>query len=386
MKLDKQFCMKSLEDLGFQKLETEYGTFIKLPLFDALRFSMIVGSSFINNSVGTTLKGRSEVFIHRAIFKLNSLTYSPGLFGRNIEGYLAEGNSFLQLNKKFPEIFRGDFKYILVKEIGKDERSNVEESLFLHFRKLFEDNSDKEYLNPNNIILFKLYPKGTNLEPFFEYLVSIYFNRKGFVTENQVPWFQQKYNLKGKMINGGIPDFSAFKFSFLSLLAKEGLFSEGMPIEEFGLLFLKQQGKGNNEDYNYEFKLGEAKISKSSKPQILKQLTQYNEAGLANELFGIIPDEINGFENFGLINFNEGLEYVSKTVSDLDDDLRNKDDLWIKIYVKAILLSNLCINEVIKIIKEHVNKTEVKSEDLLTFLIESNDEEFVKLIKNGIYK
>ena len=188
------------------------------------------------------------------------------------------------------------------------------------------------------------------------------------------------------MINGGIPDFSAFKFSFLSILGREGLFSEGMPIEEFGLLFLKDKIKGQNKQYDYELILGEAKISKSSKPQILKQLEQYAKTEIANELFGIIPDEIDGFKEYGLINFINGFNYNAKHASNLDEDLRKKDNLWIKLYVKAILLSNLEIEETRKLIKEFVNKENIKSEDLLIYLIKSDDEEFVKIIKNGIYK
>ena len=79
MNLDKNFCMKQLENCGFEKITTNVGHFIKLPLLDALRFSLIQGGCFLNNCVGTTLKGRSEVFIHRSIFQNDSLIYSPGL-------------------------------------------------------------------------------------------------------------------------------------------------------------------------------------------------------------------------------------------------------------------------------------------------------------------
>ena len=388
MNLGLEFCIKLLEDLGFKKIETQDYTFMKMPLADALRFSIINGASFINNSVGTTLKGRSEVFIHRAIFQNNSLIYSPGLFGRDIDGVLCEGNSLYQLYKKFPEIFSGQYKYLLLIKINTGQRSNIEEDLFKQFSILHSKNPEVDYYNPNNILLFKIFDKGTNLEPFLEYLTSNFFNKQGYITENQVPWFQQKYELKGRMINGGIPDFSAFKFSFLNKLAEYGFYSEGMPIEEFGLMFLKAESKPTKVNVSYELKLGEVKTSKSSKPQISKQLNQYSEARLANELFGIIPDETIGFQKFGLINFVNGLQYQPKKMSDLDKDLRKKDESWMKIYVKIILLSNIEISKVKEYIYTKTKKdiSKITSQDLLKSIIESDDDEFLEMIKNGIHK
>lgn len=388
MNLYVKFCVKLLEDLGFEKIETKDYSFIKMPLADSLRFSIINGASFLNTLVGTTLKGRSEVFIHRAIFQNNSLIYSPGLFGRDINGILCEGNSFYQLYKKFPEIFSGQYKYLLLMKINAGERSNVEEDLFKKFSILHSKNPEVDYYNPNNIILFKIFDRGTNLEPFLEYLVSNFFNKQGYITENQVPWFQQKYNLKGRMINGGIPDFSAFKFSFLNKLAEYGFYSEGMPIEEFGLMFLKAESKPTKVNASYELKLGEVKTSKSSKPQISKQLNQYSEARLADELLGIIPDETIGFQKFGLINFLDGLQFQQKKISDLDNDLRKKDESWIKIYVKIILLSNIEISKVKDYIHMKTKKdtSEITSQDLLKSVIESDDDEFLGMIKNGIHK
>ena len=390
MNLDVSFCVKQLEQCGFEKIDTEKGSFIKLPLLDAIRFSLIQGSCFLNNCVGTTLKGRSEVFIHRAIFQNDSLIYTPGLFGRDINGHICEGNSLFSINKKFPEIFKGKHKYIYPVQLKKDERSNQEQQYFEIFSKLYLE-TKKDYFNPTNILLFKISDNGSNLEPFFEYLTSNYFHKLGYVTENQVPWFQQKYNSNGKMINGGIPDFSSFHFTFLTQLSKEGLFSEGMPMEEFGLLFLNGISKPNNKVYEYDLKIGEVKVNKSSKPQILKQLSQYNQTRLPDELFGIIPDEVIGFDNFGLMNFIDGLKFYPKRAKDVDSKLREKDDEWFKIYVKTILLSNFDIQIVRDFLSKHtrVSSDKITSKEILNTVVHVDDLEFINFIKeqlkNGLH-
>lgn len=64
----------------------------------------------------------------------------------------------------------------------------------------------------------------------YEYLAAIHFINKGYIVENQVPWFQQNYKYNGKILNGGIPDFSAFKISSYSQLIKHGIIEKDKGI------------------------------------------------------------------------------------------------------------------------------------------------------------
>ena len=381
MAIDMKFVLTKLKSLGFEIIETEVGKFVKMSTLDALRFSIIHGASFLNNEVGTTLKGRGEVFIHRAVFQNNCLIYSPGLFGRDENCFIKPGNSFRELKKKFPKVFEGEYKFVYPIELKEDQRSNVEKEYYLKFNELYSKHK-KDYLNPSNILLLKIFKRGTNLEPFLEYLTSVYFNRKGYITENQTPWFQQKYTLDGKTINGGIPDFSAFKYDLLSPLSEKGIYSEGMPVQEFGLLFLKGIGKKSKKEVKYELKIGEAKISRSSKPQINKQLTQYSEANLADALFGIIPDETQGFDNFGLLTFNTGIEYNEKNATKQNNNIRKEDNIWLGIYTKILLLSNLEFEDIKKFVNQtnHENKINITSKDLLDCILKVKDDELIKYV------
>ena len=194
------------------------------------------------------------------------------------------------------------------------------------------------------------------------------------------------------MVNGGIPDFSAFHFTFLNILSEEGLFSKGMCIEEFGLLFFKGISKPSKQTYKYDLKIGEVKVNKSSKPQILKQLTQYEQTKLSNELFGIIPDEISGFSIFGLMNFVNNLKYERKIIPTVNVKLREKDDLWLKLYVKILLLSNLDMDIVKKFVSDNIKilPANIGSRELLSAVINVDDSLFIKFIKenlkNGLHK
>jgi hypothetical protein len=387
MQINIKFCVDVFKGLGYDVLTNKYGTFIKVPIIHGFRFSMICGAPFLNTSTGITLKGRNEVLIHRGVFQEDSLIYTPGLFGRDEEGFLQEGESFLALQKRYPEIFIGNFKYIYLESLTKNQSSNIECELFEKFSTQFlKDRTD--YLNPNNIILLKIFDNGSNMEPFLEYMASAYFNKLGFVTENQVPWFQQKYRLKDRYINGGIPDFSVLTYSFLSDLANKGILYEGMPIQEFGLTFFKGLHRHSQKNYKYDLKIGEVKLSKSSRKQILKQLEQYDSAELANELFGVVPDEINKLDNFGLMNFINGLKYLAGKQSKVNNEIRKKDDEWLTIYTKLLLLSNIEFKRIIKYVNSQLgntkNPTKIRSADLLEAVIKSKNKEFIDYLIDNI--
>ena len=68
---------------------------------DAFDFSSVVGSNYLINDNGISMKGRNEVFIHRSLFHNNSLIYSPGLYGRDINLELQDENSGCLLKNKF---------------------------------------------------------------------------------------------------------------------------------------------------------------------------------------------------------------------------------------------------------------------------------------------
>ena len=91
---------------------------VQMSAEDAFDFSAIIGSNYLDNLNGFSMKGRNEVFVHRSIFHEDSLIYSPGLFGRNKDLELQDENSGFLLKEKFPQVFNGQKKIILYKLIN----------------------------------------------------------------------------------------------------------------------------------------------------------------------------------------------------------------------------------------------------------------------------
>ncbi len=345
--------IKIFESLGFNTLVHEkLGTLIEMGPEDAFVFSSIVGASYLCNLNGVTMKGRCEVFIHRSVFQNGYYIYSPGLFDRDLSGKLREGNSSNFLKKAYPKVFL-EKKYVLVRDIPFGTSSNVE-------RRVYEEVVGHE--DPSNFILYKNFQSGSSTEPFYEYLTSIYFLKSGYITENQVPWFQQNYKYNNKVLNGGIPDFSAFKSSIFKYLIEYGIVKkdQGLVLNMLPVLrnFKSKLEKISNTDTNFEYELyiGEVKSSRSSEQAAVTQLYKYSATELADKYLTIIPDLVdNHIDEFGEVYLkNSKIEVNNPKVSiRKNNQLREIDDKWINTYIKMLLLGNLEFNYITKLINLH---------------------------------
>ena len=349
--LNKTDLVQIFSKLKFNSFKLHDLDFIEMNTYEAFIFSSITGSSYLINEVGVSMKGRNEVFIHRSIFQNDKYIYSPGLFSRDLDSNYILENSADILNLKYPSIFKGN-KIILIYEIDKNSSSNVEEKIFHYLSSKGMDTKD--------IILYKYFKTGSSFEPFLEYLTTKFFLEKGYLVENQVPWFQQKFSFKGKNLNGGIPDFSAFHSpSSSSELYRYGLITEnkGIILNMIPLLknFDEFDFKENKiyKEFQYELIIGEAKANKNSLDQAIKQLSQYEEVQLGTEFYTIICDvDDNNMEKFGEIYLNnhELEKRSSKKDSITDIASQEKDDKWMNNYIKALLLGNLSEEEINELI------------------------------------
>ena len=108
------------------------------------------------------------------------------------------------------------------------------------------------------------------------------FSKEGYIFENQTPFFQQSYKYNNQILNGGIPDISAFHYSGCEVLYKynfindtEGLNLSILPVYyNFKDLFNFKINKPKS--YKYKLILGEAKSDSSSYQQALNQLEKYS--------------------------------------------------------------------------------------------------------------
>ena len=153
---------------GYKKIQTQIGPGFELPAYDAFVFSLITGAGYLENKIFPyTPKGHFKIF-HSAL----SSKMVTGLF----ENYSLRTTPYY-LNKSRPFLFKGNKTVIPVE-------FNNEKELQLKLDKICE-NSNTDIL----ILRVETYKKGNGLESFLEYIASKYFNRKGYITENQIPLF-----------------------------------------------------------------------------------------------------------------------------------------------------------------------------------------------------
>jgi hypothetical protein len=374
-------------NLSFTILEhPSLGKIIETSAEDAFIFSSVVGANYLVNEYGVTMKGRSEVFIHRSVFQDGHYIYSPGLFERDTAGTLIEGNSANILNSMYPTIFSGK-KYIYIVEINKGKTSNIEPAIFARLK--------ETDISPADVLLFKLKDTGSTLEPLYEYFTSLNFIKEGYIVENQVPWFQQNYKYDNKTIQGGIPDFSAFHSNISNQLAEYGLItpSKGVHVSLLPVLKLFRTFKKENpsSDLGYDLIIGEVKSSKNSLPQALAQLEKYNSVRLAKQFYTIIPDVEDNASKFGEIYFkNNRLEVKYAGDSVIDTSVQEMDSIWIDTYIKMLLLGNLNFNDIISFItasrKEH-NQNILDSYEaihLIDAVINTKNEIFIQFLTSKI--
>lgn len=364
-----------------------FGKVIIMSPEKAFLFSATTGAKYLFYQNGITMKGRSEVFIHRSIFSDSHLIYSPGLFSRTIDGYIAEGNSADALLNKFPIVFKGNKKVAIV-DVETGITSNIENSLFNKIKSSGE--------SPEEYVIYKNYISNEIGESLMEYFASIHFISKGYLVENQTPWFQQNYHFEGKTLQGGIPDFSAFHSSISRLLFENNIIATNSGISLLLLpvikLFRNNLFKVHNDlpDFHHELLIGEAKTSASSLPQAIKQLDKYNAVKIADELFTIIPNSSSNKSYGSLFIDNYKISYIQQNRKPIDDDRTKADSSWIDTYVKVLLLGNISFKKIIEIISAYRSKNGLKQLEkyeathLLDAVQNINNNDFFEMIKENL--
>ncbi len=354
--LTKNFNFKEVEDPIFKKV-------IEMSPKDAFEFSLITGASYLFVPIGYTVKGRMDVAIHRSTFQKNSFIFSYGLYSRDLNQNLIEGESILHMYKKYPTMFSGKKKLALVTIY---EHSCVEEDIY---NKIVEGGC-----NPSDYLIYKVFNSGSNLEPFHEYVSCRRFAERGLLTENQAPWFNQAFEIDGKRINGGIPDVTAFSSPDLHELSLR-VPLDFINIQLLSGLFLSDGKPGRVINNNYELIIGEAKVSSNGLLAATSQLSQYNETGVPTELYTVIHDVIQPpAKEIGVFYiddlYNTEIE-KSEEPTKSNDELRLIDSGWLSNMINFYLLSNLEFAKIESYIKQNCPysiKGKIKSKDLVNTL------------------
>ena len=226
-------------------------------------------------------------------------------------------------------------------------------------------------LNCNDFIICPISAQNSGLESFFEYVVSVVFNRKMFLTDTQIPFF---YGV-------GTPDVAAYKISNLIELLHQYGFLEGggsvidlMSVSSFGLSEFSSDESTLNESIVFE-----VKTCQTSSPQIKK----YTKTKIFSKAYEVIPVEKESEKYAGLFTINSNGKIIlleSSDPIDFEESIQKEYFQWIEIYLKMYLLANLKTDELETLLTEHDH--EINNPGLIDYVKTIPFEELLKSIRN----
>lgn len=360
IKISKELVISILNNgLGFKKKNLDgIGVVIEMTPRQALTYAIITAHGYLDekepDSMYVLTRDNFRVFnqaenfdLQEGVFSLNGLRVVTTI---NNE---IQRKPFLKNNKKFilPIEYSG---YVELK-------SKIIELLDIIKRKEYDQ---------HDFIICPISSQNSGLESFFEYVVSITFNRKKYLTDTQIPFF---YGV-------GTPDVAAYKIKkLINLLQKFGFIERGGSIIElmstasFGLHNNKTQTEENDESIVFE-----VKTCQTSAPQIQK----YIKTKIFEKAYEVIPVEKIAEKYTGLFTIDsQGNIIITESSESIEFEKDNQIEYfqWIEIYLKMYLLANLKTDEIEHLLRQ--NNFEVSNKGLIEF---SKNIDFEKLLKSII--
>ena len=342
------------------KISTKIGSGLKVSARDAFIFSSITGSSYLENFVFPfTPKGLLKIF-----YNANQFNFVTGIFDnfylKNTPYYLCKQRKYLN---------NGD-KIIVPIEIDS------ERDLQHFLNQTFGNNYD------HNILILRIdsSKNGGGLEPFLEYLTCMYFNSKGFITENQIPL---SHSL-------GSPDFGGFGVdNFMDADNTFFEYSNGFNVIE--LAMIRSFEKKPKQDVSSEKNLivGEAKTSTSvMKTQLEKYLSSFFfDYGFEIHFNKKILESDLGL--FTIDNLSPIFFEPRNTKQSRAAEKKNYVD-WLNIYFKLYVMSNYDNDELNFLSLKYQNKHINSKDDLVSFAklfsIKDHLKILTEVIQNGSIK
>ena len=327
MRLNKENVIKILcQNFNTEVIEHSIvGPVVKLSALKAYFYSAVTGHTYLNDPIhGFSPNGLMGVFN-----QANAYNLVTGLFDRCGRLY----NTPLIHTQRYPFLLNGP-KYLLPLEYERTHRALQEKQKSLH-SELKQNGTD-----PSDFVVCRinLGVQGYHMEAFCEYVVSEYFNQRGYLTETQIPFYY----------SGGTPDLAAYEIpSVVKHLKESALMPKGFSFIE--LAALRTFGMTNEPQIaptqTPRAIVGEAKTASL---KAAEQIQKYLSFSVFNKAYEIIPHKtipevVSGlicFDDEGLIQVHEAKRPV--TVS----EVRQTEYLsWLSNYIKYFLLANLSNDE-----------------------------------------
>lgn len=350
MRLNKENVIKVLRQ-NFDAEVIEHpivGPVVKLPASKAYFYSAVTGHAYLNDPInGFSPNGLMYVFN-----QANAYHLVTGLFDRDGRFY----NTPLIHTQRYPFLLN-EPKYLLPLEYERTHRALREKQ-----KSVYAELS-RNGIDPADFIVCRinLGVTGYHMEAFCEYVVSEYFNRRGYFTETQIPFYY----------SGGTPDLAAYEVpSVIGHLRGYGLMPKGLSFVELAAL----RALGTTTEAPIvtpkipNVIVGEAKTATLRAGE---QIQKYLSFGVFNKAYEIIPHKTVPEVVSGLICFNaEGLIQVHEAKQPaVVNTVKQKEYLsWLSNYIKYFLLSNLSNDELDEWYGTQTGKTSRTVSQLITFV------------------
>lgn len=349
--------------LGGEIVQTKLGKGLSVSPREAFLFSAVAGGAYFENDVFPfTPKGLLKVF-----YNANSYNFVTGLFDnlslRNTPYYLTQGRPYLSEGQKV---------LVPIEILSEAELRKTLNSAY------GPGASDKNII----IIRVDISKKGHGLEPFLEYLTCKFFNKLGYITENQVPLSHAL----------GTPDFGGYGIvEIQEMIYYTGILPKGFNILELSMLRIFPTKGGEKINSVNDFIVGEAKTSTTIMNQ---QLAKYVASGFFDRAFEIHPSKNESTDDkFGLLSLrNDELEvkYPKNNLTLADTKKKLAYKAWLESYLNCYLISNYTNDELNLLSKEKLNSNIHSEEILLKLITQVNFNEhlhtYLEFIKNGTFK
>lgn len=329
MQLTKENVIKILsQNFGFPVVRNPVvGEVVQLDAQSAYFYSAVTGHAYLNNPIlGFSPNGLIYIFNQANAYNLITGMFDRDGSFRNTPLLHTQLYPFIQTSPKYilPVEYQSSYRAL------QDKLTTISEQL------------TREGFNPTDFLICRidLKTKGYHMEAFCEYVVSEYFNRQGYLTETQIPFFY----------SGGTPDLAAYEIpTVINVLRKYGVIFNGSSFIKIASIRAFEMQKSQHDESQQASKVealvGEAKTSTLDAST---QMKKYLSFGVFNKAYEIIPHKTTPEVISGLISFDEeGYIQVQEAKQPVMVNQKKQQEYlaWLKNYIKYFLVVNLSNDE-----------------------------------------
>lgn len=338
MEIDAYAFIKVFENnFKYEIVDTPLGKGVKMDCYSAFVFSCVTGYGYLENHIlPYSPKPQIKIFYNALEYK-----FVTGLFNKT-----SLYNTPYNISLSKPYIFSGD-KIIVPIEFEKDIILQKQLRTFIS-----ENKNHKDYI----IARIETSKKGNGMEPFMEYLTCEYFQKYGYIVENQIPLSHSE----------GTPDFGGFKL----LVNRDSKYQlNSINIIQLAMIRIKKTVENYKHLDDLDFIVGEAKTSTLA---MKKQLYKYIKTGYFNKAFEIHPSKSTpDDDSFGLISIDKSYKLLKvdskQKLLAVNKIKQQQYNDWLIIYKKLYLLSNLTNDEFNEYHLETMHKQMSSDIDIIEF-------------------